>query len=61
MTGAQTGEAAPLDKSGLWKIHAVLESSGVLLDEQTWDAVTTMEPPAEPEFRGFDITEYTKV
>ena len=61
MTGAQTGEAAPLDKEGVWKIHAVLKSSGVLLDEQTWDAVTTMEPPAEPEFRGFDITEYTKV
>ncbi len=59
--GAQTGEAATLDKPGLWKIHAVLESSGVLLDEQTWDAVTTKEPPAEPEFRGFDINEYTKV
>ncbi len=47
-TGGQTGVSVELDKTGTWKIHAILRSDGIVLDEKTWDAVATVVvPPGE--------------
>ena len=50
-TGGQTGRSVELDKAGMWKIHAILEADGTLLDEEIWNAISvTVLPP--PEYGG---------
>ncbi len=59
-TGGQTGRVVELDKAGMWKIHAILEAGGTLLDEETWDAISVTALPV-PGFTEFAIASFSKV
>lgn len=59
-TGGQTGKTVELDKTGIWKIHAILEAGGTLLDEKTWDATSVAALPVSG-FSEFAIASFSKV